>query len=159
MNTLLHVFEAYTELYRVSGDEKVRRRLLWIMNVFAEKVYNPKLHRQEVFFDKHYNTILNLHSYGHDIEASWLFWEAALAVGDALDDFDVLRHDGDTITLRVDPEDEVGCLNFSAGGGGGGVAAAAAVSAAALPTAWRHWFLATSKPRFTTRTLPSLWRW
>ena len=22
MNTLLHVFEAYTELYRVSGDEK-----------------------------------------------------------------------------------------------------------------------------------------
>ena len=72
MNTLLHVFEAYTELYRVSGDEKVRRRLLWIMNVFAEKVYNPKLHRQEVFFDKHYNTILNLHSYGHDIETAWL---------------------------------------------------------------------------------------
>ena len=72
MNTLLHVFEAYTELYRLSGDEKVRRRLLWIMDVFAEKVYNPKLHRQEVFFDKHYNTILNLHSYGHDIETAWL---------------------------------------------------------------------------------------
>ena len=72
MNTLLHVFEAYTELYRVSGDEKVRRRLLWIMDVFAEKVYNPKLHRQEVFFDKHYNTILDLHSYGHDIETAWL---------------------------------------------------------------------------------------
>ena len=72
MNTLLHVFEAYTELYRVSGDLKVKRRLLWIMDVFAEKVYNPKLHRQEVFFDKHYNTILNLHSYGHDIETAWL---------------------------------------------------------------------------------------
>lgn len=72
MNTLLHVFEAYTELYRVSGDEKMRRRLLWIMNVFAEKVYNPKLHRQEVFFDKHYNSILDLHSYGHDIETAWL---------------------------------------------------------------------------------------
>ena len=72
MNTLLHVFEAYTELYRVSGDEKVRRRLLWIMDVFAEKVYNPELHRQEVFFDKHYNSILDLHSYGHDIETAWL---------------------------------------------------------------------------------------
>lgn len=72
MNTLLHVFEAYTELYRVSGDEKVRRRLLWIMDLFAEKVYNPKLHRQEVFFDKYYNTILDLHSYGHDIETAWL---------------------------------------------------------------------------------------
>lgn len=72
MNTLLHVFEAYTELYRVSGDEKVRRRLLWIMDLFAEKVYNPKLHRQEVFFDKQYNSILDLHSYGHDIETAWL---------------------------------------------------------------------------------------
>ena len=82
MNTLLHVFEAYTELYRVSGDEKVRRRLLWIMDVFAEKVYNPKLHRQEVFFDKHYNTILNLHSYGHDIEATWLIDRACEVIGD-----------------------------------------------------------------------------
>ena len=72
MNTLLHVFEAYTELYRVSGDLKVKRRLLWIMDLFAEKIYNPKLHRQEVFFDKHYNSILDLHSYGHDIETAWL---------------------------------------------------------------------------------------
>ena len=72
MNTLLHVFEAYTELYRVSGDAKVKRRLLWIMDLFADKVYNPKLHRQEVFFDKHYHSILDLHSYGHDIETAWL---------------------------------------------------------------------------------------
>ena len=82
MNTLLHVFEAYTELYRVSGDEKVRRRLLWIMDLFAEKVYNPELHRQEVFFDKHYNTILDLHSYGHDIEATWLIDRACEVIGD-----------------------------------------------------------------------------
>ena len=72
MNTLLHVFEAYTELYRVSGDLKVKRRLLWIMDLFGEKIYNPELHRQEVFFDKHYNSILDLHSYGHDIETAWL---------------------------------------------------------------------------------------
>ena len=42
------------------------------MDLFAEKIYNPKLHRQEVFFDKHYNSILDLHSYGHDIETAWL---------------------------------------------------------------------------------------
>lgn len=47
------------------------------------------------------------------------FDRAELAKDGKLDDFDVLRHDGDTITLRVDPENEVGCLNFSAGGGGG----------------------------------------
>lgn len=72
MNTLLHVFEAYTELYRVSHAEEVKKRLEWILDTFAEKVYNPKLHRQEVFFDREMNSILDLHSYGHDIETAWL---------------------------------------------------------------------------------------
>lgn len=72
MNTLLHVFEAYTELYRVSGDENVKQRLMWIMDVFVKKIYNPNLHRQEVFFDANYTSIIDLHSYGHDIETAWL---------------------------------------------------------------------------------------
>ncbi len=72
MNTLLHVLEAYTELYRVSKDPQVKEKPEWIMDVFAEKVYNPKLKRQEVFFDKNYNSIIDLHSYGHDIETAWL---------------------------------------------------------------------------------------
>lgn len=72
MNTLLHVFEAYTELYRVSGGERVRERLLWLLDTIADKVYNPALHRQEVFFDRGMRSILDLHSYGHDIEAAWL---------------------------------------------------------------------------------------
>lgn len=72
MNTLLHVFEAYTELYRVSRSAAVKERLMWIMDTFADKVYNPALHRQEVFYDAQMNTILDLHSYGHDIETAWL---------------------------------------------------------------------------------------
>lgn len=72
MNTLLHVLEAYTELYRVSKDDKIKEKLEFILDTFAQKVYNPKLHRQEVFFDANYNSILDLHSYGHDIETAWL---------------------------------------------------------------------------------------
>lgn len=72
MNTLLHVFEAYTELYRVTKDDRVKTKLKEILDTFAEKIYNPALHRQEVFFDKYYNTIIDLHSYGHDIETAWL---------------------------------------------------------------------------------------
>ena len=72
MNTLLHVFEAYTELYRVDKDPEVKARLEWILDTIADKIYNPALHRQEVFFDKNYNSILDLHSYGHDIETAWL---------------------------------------------------------------------------------------
>ncbi len=72
MNTLLHVYEAYTELYRVGRCEAVKERMLWIMDTFKNKVYNPKLRRQEVFFDEEMNSILDLHSYGHDIETAWL---------------------------------------------------------------------------------------
>jgi mannobiose 2-epimerase len=72
MNTLLHVFEAYTELYRVSKNETAKKRLMWMMDTIADKIYNPVLHRQEVFFDREYRPIIDLHSYGHDIEASWL---------------------------------------------------------------------------------------
>lgn len=72
MNTLLHVFEAYTELYRVDKDPEVKARLEWMLDTIADKIYNPALHRQEVFFDKNYNSILDLHSYGHDIETAWL---------------------------------------------------------------------------------------
>lgn len=72
MNTLLHVFEAYTEFYRVTKKPEVKEKLCWILDTFAEKVYNPELKRQEVFFDKEMNSILDLHSYGHDIETAWL---------------------------------------------------------------------------------------
>lgn len=82
MNTLLHVFEAYTELYRVSRDAAVKSRMLWMMDVIEKKVYNPKLHRQEVFFDRDYRSILDLHSYGHDIEAAWLIDRGAKVAGD-----------------------------------------------------------------------------
>lgn len=72
MNTLLHVFEAYTELYRVDHDKKVADKIRWMMDIMADKVYNPQLHRQEVFFDDKWNPIIDLHSYGHDIETAWL---------------------------------------------------------------------------------------
>ena len=82
MNTLLHVFEAYTELYRVDHQEKVKERLLWILDVFSEKIYDPKLHRQEVFFDREYNTLIDLYSYGHDIETAWLIDRGVEVLGD-----------------------------------------------------------------------------
>lgn len=83
MNTLLHVFEAYTELYRVDHNPLVANRIKWIMDTIADKIYNPKLHRQEVFFDASYNSILDLHSYGHDIETAWLTDRGVEVLGDS----------------------------------------------------------------------------
>ncbi|MBR3307836.1 MAG: AGE family epimerase/isomerase [Lachnospiraceae bacterium] len=90
MNTLLHVFEAYTELYRVDKDERVAEKLCWMLDLFADKMYNPALHRQEVFFDHEYNTLIDLYSYGHDIETSWLI-DRGLEILDRKDYTEKLR--------------------------------------------------------------------
>ena len=82
MNTLLHVFEAYTELFRVTGDERVREQIAEICDTFAEKIYSPELHRQNVFFDNDFNSIIDLHSYGHDIETAWLMDKGIDIIGD-----------------------------------------------------------------------------
>lgn len=83
MNTLLHICEAYTELYRVTKNPEVRERLYWTTAEFLENLYNPELHRLEVFFDADMNSILDLHSYGHDIEATWLIDRALTVLDDA----------------------------------------------------------------------------
>lgn len=72
MNTLLHVFEAYTELYKVSKDQQVKEQMVFILNLFEQKIYNKEMKRQEVFFDKSFHSLLDIDSYGHDIEAAWL---------------------------------------------------------------------------------------
>ncbi|MGN0294722.1 MAG: AGE family epimerase/isomerase [Lachnospiraceae bacterium] len=72
MNTLLHVFEAYTELYRVTKWDKVADNLRFMLDLIADKVYNPEIGRQEVFFDRTWHSLIDLYSYGHDIETAWL---------------------------------------------------------------------------------------
>ena len=72
MNTLLHVFEAYSGLYRATKNADVKEKMLAILDTFTDKLYNPALKRQEVFFDADWNSLIDITSYGHDIEASWL---------------------------------------------------------------------------------------
>ena len=76
MNTLLHVVEAYAELYRAWPDAAVheagRQALLQCM----AQVYHPAKRRMEVFFDNDFHPLLDMQSYGHDIEGSWLLADA-----------------------------------------------------------------------------------
>jgi len=83
MNTLLHVFEAYTELYRVCHDENVAERLRFMLGIFKNNVYNEGLGRQEVFFDSRYKPLIDLYSYGHDIETAWLLDRGLEVLGDS----------------------------------------------------------------------------
>ena len=43
----------------MAGLSEVKERLIWILDTFADKVYNPELHRQEVFFDAEMNSIID----------------------------------------------------------------------------------------------------
>jgi mannobiose 2-epimerase len=72
MNTLLHLFEAYSGLYKACKDPEVEKAMRKILDIYSNKVFNPERNRLEVFFDENMNSIIDLHSYGHDIEASWL---------------------------------------------------------------------------------------
>jgi mannobiose 2-epimerase len=85
MNTLLHVFEAYSGFYRATKCPRAAAAMRRILGTFRENVYNPKLLRQEVFFDTHWNSLIDLTSYGHDIESSWLLeWGCTLLNDDLL---------------------------------------------------------------------------
>lgn len=77
MNTLLHVIEAYAELYRVWPDESLKMAATAALKQCLNTVYNPQKHRLEVFFDRDFHPLLDMQSYGHDIESSWLIWDAA----------------------------------------------------------------------------------
>ena len=82
MNTTLHLLEAYTELYRVHKDEKVLERLKFQTRIFLDKIFYKEDDRLLVFFDKNLDVIGDIHSYGHDIEATWLLDRAC----DVMDD-------------------------------------------------------------------------
>ena len=82
MNTTLHLVEAYTELYRVCGDDRVLNRLKFQIGLFLDKIYYEPGHRLLVFFDRELNVIGDIHSYGHDIEATWLLDRACEVIGD-----------------------------------------------------------------------------
>jgi mannobiose 2-epimerase len=81
MNTNLHVLEAYTTLARACGDKRVRKALEALLRITLDKIVNRDWHFN-LFFDMNWNSLTKDVSYGHDIEGSWLLYEAALAVGD-----------------------------------------------------------------------------
>lgn len=82
MNTLLHVFEAYTEFYRVTKAPEVEEKIKFMLDLVEKKIYNRDLGRQEVFFDRKWNSLIDLYSYGHDIETAWLVDRGLDILGD-----------------------------------------------------------------------------
>lgn len=96
MNTLLHVLEAYTELYKATDSEKVKTALLQVLKLFKEKIFDDKLGICKVFFDYDYNSLIDLESYGHNIEASWLLDRCLETIND-----DSLRCEYESVSEKL----------------------------------------------------------
>lgn len=82
MNTHLHILEAYTTLAPLWQNKSVEQKLSDLITVFNKKIINPKTNHLRLFFDEDWTPQSNKLSFGHDIEASWLLYEAAKTLND-----------------------------------------------------------------------------
>ena len=105
MNTHLHVLEAYTNLYRIWKDEFLKKRLSGLITIFTDKIVNNQTYNLNMFFDEEWNDKTDLVSYGHNIESSWLIYEAAQVLGDR-----VLTDKVRTLCLKIADASKAGIM-------------------------------------------------
>ncbi len=79
-NTVLHLMEAYSELYRVQPDHITENCIKYLMQIYVEKIYNPKKKHINMFFDSKMQPVVDYYSFGHDIESSWILDKCCNAV-------------------------------------------------------------------------------
>ena len=84
MNTHLHVLEAYSNLYRVWKNDQLAGHIRNLLDIFDEHIIDKKTYSQQLFFDESWQPRSSIISYGHDIEASWLLYEAASVLQDEI---------------------------------------------------------------------------
>ncbi len=77
MNTHLHILEAYTNLCRIRKDALLYDLLFSLVNTFTDHIIDTETHHLNLFFDEEWQLRSSKISYGHDIEAAWLLFEAA----------------------------------------------------------------------------------
>ena len=106
MNTHLHILEAYAAFYSISGDRIAALRLHELLELFLNRIIRPDGHLG-IFFDESFveaDASKGTCSFGHDIEASWLLWEAAEILGDP----DIMERMGPLSVKMLDKVDRVG---------------------------------------------------
>jgi mannobiose 2-epimerase len=81
-NTHLHILEPYTNLCRIWKDERLIAAQRELIDIFTNKILNNETYHLHLFMNEYWKVKSTAISYGHDIEASWLLYEAAEVLGD-----------------------------------------------------------------------------
>lgn len=71
LNTHLHVLEAYTSLFSVFPDPSVKSAIEKLQQLFASHFFRADGHLN-LFFNRKWEPVGQLISYGHEIETTWL---------------------------------------------------------------------------------------
>ena len=78
MNTHLHLLEAYAAVYKVLPSKNIEIKLRHLIDLFLGSIIREDGHLG-IFFNEDFmetEQSRSICSFGHDIEASWLIWEA-----------------------------------------------------------------------------------
>ena len=82
MNTHLHILEPYTNLYRCWKNEALANSIRSIIRIFLDHIIDSNTAHFNLFFGYNWQVKSSIISYGHDIEGSWLLYEAAEVLED-----------------------------------------------------------------------------
>jgi cellobiose epimerase len=82
MNTHLHLVEAYTNLFSVWPDRRLKTQTVLLLDTILDRIVNPQTDTLQLFFEDNWTAKDHIVSYGHDIEASWLLYETAEILSD-----------------------------------------------------------------------------
>ena len=84
MNTHIHLLEAYSQLYEVWKDERLRQRLEELLLIIRDKVcLRPGV--MNLYFTNEWQPFPDHDSYGHDVETAYLMLEAEDVLGQGHD--------------------------------------------------------------------------
>ena len=96
INTHLHLMEAFSTFYALTGDDLVRARLMELIHIQRDLVFRPEY---DACSDSHLRDWTPVRrrwdssvSYGHDLESIWLLADAREAIGEPVaPDLDTCR--------------------------------------------------------------------
>lgn len=76
LNTMLHLYEAYVNLYDVSKNIEVKNECLEIQKVFETHFFDYSSYSLYPYLNRQKESASSVVSYGHNIEFSWLIRES-----------------------------------------------------------------------------------